>query len=479
MSSKRKMRRFSDMPIRWRLSILYGGALSLILVVFSTGVYMYFTSSLLRSVDTKLKSIADVISSSMNDVQSQSMVGNMEQYLTNVLGRRPKGKLVQIMDSSGRVRANSNDMEAENYQTSFNTLERAAAGEVVYETIETARPRIRVVTLPIMDKGKTKSTSFVQVGTSLEEHDESIRRLLIILVFGIFTAVSFTIAIGYYMAKKALKPVDKIRRAAVKISFRNLEEYIDIGPRQDELGKLAETFNDMLSRLREAFQRINQFSIDVSHELKTPLTILKGGTEVALRKERNAAEYRALLVSHLEEIDRMSSIIDDLLLLSKADTGKIQLNMADVSLRDLIVEVYMDMQIFAEKKNVELHLGNVIDTKVKGDELKLRRMLWNIVDNGIKYTQNGGRVDVSSAIDDGFVRIDVQDTGVGIAEEDLKFVFDRFYRADRARTRENGTGLGLSISKWITEAHKGTIEVKSNVSSGSLFSIKLPVAGAS
>jgi two-component system, OmpR family, sensor kinase len=471
------MRRFSDLPIRWRLSILYGGILSLILVVFSTGVYMYFISSLQRSVDTKLKSIADVISSSMTDVQSQSMVGNMEQYLTNVFGRRPKGKLVQIMDSSGRVRANSNDIEAENFQTSYSTLERAAAGEVVYETIEKAHPRIRVVTLPVMDKGKTKSTSFVQVGTSLEDLDESMKRLLIILIFGIFTAVSFTIGVGYYMAKKALKPVDKIRRAAVKITFRNLDEYIDIGSRKDELGKLAETFNDMISRLRDAFQRINQFSIDVSHELKTPLTILKGGTEVALRKERNSAEYQSLLVSHLEEIDRMSSIIDDLLLLSKADTGKIQLNIEDVSLRDLVVEVYMEMQLFAEKKNVELLLGDVVDTKIKGDELKLRRMLWNIVDNGIKYTHTGGKVEVSSAYDDGFVRIDVKDTGTGIAQEDLKFVFDRFYRADRARTRENGTGLGLSISKWITEAHKGTINVESKLSSGSLFSIRLPIIG--
>jgi signal transduction histidine kinase len=137
------------------------------------------------------------------------------------------------------------------------------------------------------------------------------------------------------------------------------------------------------------------------------------------------------------------------------------------------------MQIFAEKKSVELSLGDVADTKIRGDELKLRRMLWNIVDNGIKYTRTGGRVEVSSVLDNGFARIDVRDTGVGIAEEDIKFVFDRFYRADRARTRENGTGLGLSISKWITEAHKGNIAVESRLSSGSLFSIRLPITGVS
>jgi two-component system, OmpR family, sensor kinase len=466
------MRRLPDLPIRWRLTILYGGILSLVLVTFSAGVYIYFERSLQRSIDGKLKSVADVISTSMTTRQSQ--IGDIEQYLASVFGRRPRGKLIQIMDSTGKVKAGSNDTEADNFQTSFNTMERAAVGEVVYETIENAKPRIRVVTLPVTDKDKPKSTSFVQVGTSLEEYDESMRKLLFILGFGILSAVAFTIAVGYYMAKKALKPVDKIRKAAVKISFRNLDEYIDIGSRKDELGKLAETFNDMISRLRDAFQRINQFSTDVSHELKTPLTILKGGTEVALRKERDPSEYRSLLGSHLEEIDRMSNIIDDLLLLSKADTGKMQLNLAEVALRDLIVEVYMDMQIFAEKKNIELALGDVADAKIKGDELKLRRMLWNIVDNGIKYTQPGGRVEVSSFRDGAFARIDVRDTGVGIAEEDLKYVFDRFYRADRARTRENGTGLGLSISKWIAEAHKGEIGVESIQSSGSLFSIRLP-----
>jgi two-component system, OmpR family, sensor kinase len=471
------MRRLSDLPIRWRLTILYGGILSLVLLVFSAGVYIYFENSLQKSIDAKLKSMADVISASMTDTRGQAIVGNLEEHLVNVLGRRPKGKLIQIMDSSGRVRANSNDLEADNFQTPYITIERAGSGEVVYDTIEKVSPRLRVVTLPIVDKSRTAGTSLVQVGTSLEDFDESMKKLLIILIIGTFTSVGFTIGVGYYMAKKALKPVDKIRRAALKITFRNLDEYIDIGTRRDELGKLADTFNEMISRLRDAFQRINQFSIDVSHELKTPLTILKGGTEVALRKDRDAKEYRGLLASHLEEIDRMSNIIEDLLLLSKADMGKMQLSLREVPLRDLILEVYVDMKILAEKKNVELLVGEVEDTKVKGDELKLRRMLWNIVDNGIKYTQTGGKVEISSALENGNVKIDVRDTGIGIADVDLKYVFDRFYRADRARNRENGTGLGLSISKWIAEAHEGVIEVESRVSLGSLFSIRLPVYG--
>jgi len=469
------MRRLANLPIRWRLTILYGGIISLILLVFSGGVYVYFQNSLQKSIDAKIRSMGDVISSSATDIHDPSMFGNFERYLENVLGRKPKGKLIQIMDRSGRIGAKSSDIEAENFSASFNTLERALAGEVVYETIVKSGPRLRVVTIPIMDNGKV--TSIVQVGTSLEDFDETMRRLLIILIIGIFTSVSLTIGVGYLMAKKALQPVDKIRKAAVKISYRNLEECIDIGPRKDELGKLAETFNEMISRLRDAFQRINQFSIDVSHELKTPLTILKGGTEVALRKERKREEYKVLLLSHLEEIDRMTQIIDDLLLLSKADTGKMQLSLDEIELRDLILQVYLDMKMFAEKKNVHLAVADLADTRLRGDELKLRRMLWNIVDNGIKYTGDGGEVEISSNLDDGYVRINVKDTGVGIAESDIKYIFDRFYRADRARKRESGTGLGLSISKWIAEAHQGAIEVESRPSSGSLFSIKLPLSG--
>ena len=211
--------------------------------------------------------------------------------------------------------------------------------------------------------------------------------------------------------------------------------------------------------MKDAFQRINQFSVDVSHELKTPLTILKGETEVALRKERGAEEYRRILHSHLEEIDWMTRIIDDLLLLSKADAGEVVLNLDEIDLRDLIVDVYMNTRLLAEQKQIDFSLGDVSDTKLRGDELKLRRMLLNVVENGIKYTQQGGSVEISSAVDDGYVRVRVKDTGIGIAEEDIKYIFDRFYRADRSRKRESGSGLGLSISKWIAEAHKGGIEV--------------------
>ncbi len=455
--------------------MLYGGILLLVLTAFGSGVYIYFKNSLQRSIDTKIRSIAEVISSSITDSHDPTVFGNFERYLENVLGRKPKGKFIQIMDRSGRIGAKMSDIETQTLPTSFSTLEAATQGETVYETIESAKPRLRMITYPIVDNKKV--TSLVQVGTSLEDFDETMKRLLIILIIGIPSSIGGTIAIGYYMAKKALKPVDQIRRAAVKISSSNLDERIDVGRRKDELGRLAHTFNEMIARLKDAFQRINQFSIDVSHELKTPLTILKGETEVALRKPRESSAYQQLLTSNLEEINQMARSIDDLLLLAKADTGETQLKVDEIDVKDLILEVYSSMSILAEKKNIELTVGELHETRLSGDELKLRRMLWNVVENGIKYTQPGGKVAISSIRENGSIRINVKDTGIGISEKDVKYVFDRFYRAGGARNRESGSGLGLSISKWIAEAHKGTIEVESNASSGTVFSIKLPLAG--
>ncbi|MCX8110888.1 MAG: ATP-binding protein [Syntrophorhabdaceae bacterium] len=463
-----------NLPIKWKLTLWYSLILASILILFSSGVYIYFKINLQKSIDTKLKSIADVLSTAITETHGTSVFSNFERYLENVLGKKPKGKFIQIMDSAGRIGAKMSDIDAENLPTPFSSIERALKGEVVYETVETySKQRIRTIILPIVDREKI--TSIVQVGTSLEDFDETMKRLLIIFLISIPTSIAITTVSGYFLARKALKPVDKIRRAAIKISSSNLDERIDIGEKRDELGRLATTFNDMIARLKDSFQRINQFSIDVSHELKTPLTILKGETEVTLRKDRSIEDYKRLLKSNLEEIDRMTKIIDDLLLLSKADSKDMILKTEDIAFKDLIIDVCMNMQIFAKNKGVELVIGDIDEVKLKGDELKLRRMLFNIIENGIKYTSEGGKVEVYSSINNGYININIKDNGIGIPENDIKFIFDRFYRGDKSRRRESGSGLGLSISKWIAEAHRGTIEVTSMPAQGSLFSVKLPL----
>lgn len=464
-----------NLPIKWRLTLWYGLILTSILVVFTSSVYVYFKNSLQKNIDSKIKSIGEVLSSSITETHESNptVFGNFENYLENVLGKKPKGKFIQIMDTSGRIGAKMNDIETETLPTSFGALEQALQGETVYETVENVKPRIRMVTIPILERKKV--TSIVQVGTSLEDFDETMKRLFLILIISIPTSISVTTVLGYFLAKKALRPVDQIRRTAVKISSSNLDERIDIGGRRDELSRLAKTFNEMISRLKDSFQRVNQFSIDVSHELKTPLTIIKGQTEVALRKDRTPDDYRGILSSNLEEVNRMNRIIEDLLLISKADSKNVVLNTEDIAIRDLIAGVCVDMKVFAENRGIELAVKELDDVRLKGDELKLRRMLLNIIENGIKYTPDGGRVEVSSSLNNGCVEINIKDNGSGIPEDDLKYIFDRFYRGDKSRKRQSGSGLGLSISKWIAEAHNGVIKAESRTTEGSSFTIKLPV----
>jgi len=248
----------------------------------------------------------------------------------------------------------------------------------------------------------------------------------------------------------------------------------------------------MISRLDQSFQQIKQFSSDASHELKTPLTILKGEVEVMLRKERTQREYQQTLKSNLEEINRMSQIVEDLLLLSRADTGQIELNRGDINLTEILSEVVAQMDMLARSKGLNLSTSNNHrEIHIFGDTLRIREMLINLIDNGIKYTEEGGSVHIilkngfppagrypSDGLEkerERFVEIIVSDTGIGISKEDQQKIFDRFFRVDKARSREQGgSGLGLSICKWIVEAHQGEIEVESELGKGSSFIVKLP-----
>jgi signal transduction histidine kinase len=250
----------------------------------------------------------------------------------------------------------------------------------------------------------------------------------------------------------------------------------------------------MISRLDQSFRQMKQFSSDASHELKTPLTILKGEVEVMLRKERTSQEYQQTLKSNLEEINRMSQIVEDLLLLSKADTGEIQLNRKDINLTEIVAEVVAQMNILARSRELYLTASNhQQDFHIFGDALRIRELFMNLIENGIKYTEEGGSVHITLQEEFAsparnnmdplggetgrFVKIIVSDTGIGIAEEDRERIFNRFFRVDKARSREQGgSGLGLSISKWIVEAHQGEIKVESELGKGSSFIVRLPLS---
>jgi heavy metal sensor kinase len=298
---------------------------------------------------------------------------------------------------------------------------------------------------------------------------------------------------GQFLANKALKPVDQITQTARMITSKNLNQRIKSLRVKDEISRLIETFNEMISRLDRSFSQVKQFSTDASHELKTPLTILKGEVEVTLRKERTPQEYEQILKSNLEEINRMSQIVEDLLLLSKADSGELRLNKEDMNLTEILNEVVAQVKILAQSKNLRIETSNHHEViRMFGDPLRIRELFLNLIENGIKYTEEGGSIHIhltkDAFLQDGtsaggpkgeqvkFARIIVSDTGMGISKEDQERIFDRFFRVDKARSRgQGGSGLGLSICKWIVEAHRGEINVESELGKGSSFIIKLPI----
>jgi heavy metal sensor kinase len=355
-------------------------------------------------------------------------------------------------------------------------VKNASRGLPTFETLEGLGPYpVRVLTWPVVKAGRVSGV--IQVGMSRENLDKTLRRFLWVMA-GIFpVALLLAGGGGWVLARKALKPVDQMTETARRISAEHLNRQVQGSGAGDELDRLAQTLNDMLGRLNVAFQEVRQFSADASHELQTPLTVLKGEIEVGLRSPRRPEEYQAILRSALEETDRIARLVEGLLLLSRSDTGVLRMDRRSVNLKNLIEEVIQEVRSLAELHSVELRIGPTELAQVQGDPDHLRRLLRNLVDNGVKYTPSGGSVEISLRRDEKFAILRVSDTGMGIAEEDQEKVFRRFYRTAAARAQsESGAGLGLAISRSIVEAHGGRIEVQSAVGKGSLFTVSLPLS---
>jgi heavy metal sensor kinase len=392
------------------------------------------------------------------------------------LGLKPVTKFIQVLDKSGRVGKKSENLRHLQLPISIRTLKNASQGKITFETTKAlGEYPLRLVTVPVIRRRHL--INIVQVATSLEEVEEVLKTLLLILCIIVPSALVVASLGGLFLANKALKPVDEITKTARMITSKSLNQRIKLRKTRDEIGRLAETFNDMISRLGRSFKQIRQFTADASHELRTPLTILKGEMEVGLRRRRRPEEYKAILASNLEEVNHMSQIVDDLLFLSKADMGEVHLQKNRINLAKLVTEVHSQAQTIAMAKGIRVLINNDVDGVLIGDQLKLRELVLNLVDNGIKYTPKGGEMRISLEKHDGQFKLRIMDNGIGIAPEDQPHIFDRFFRADKARSRDaGGSGLGLSICKWIVEAHAGEISVESEVGKGSIFTVTLPLA---
>jgi heavy metal sensor kinase len=477
--------------LRFKLTLWYVLILGILLISFSSFLYLTLSRSLYRDVDHKLRSLAELIASESTSPLSKFGFGNIDQALEATMNLKPIGKFIQVLDESGRIGRTSENLKSVQLPISLNALRNGSKGLVTYETNHSlGNTPLRIITYPVKENNQV--TKMIQVASSLEDVEDALNTLLIILIVTVPSILMIASLGGQFLANKALKPVDRVTQTARMITSQNLNQRIQTLKVKDEISRLIDTFNEMISRLDQSFRQIKQFTTDASHELKTPLTILKGEVEVALRKKRPLHEYEQILESNLEEIDRMSKIVEDLLLLSKADIGEIRLNREDIHLTRFISGLTEQMKILAQPKNIRIEISNhQNEIHVFGDTLRMRELFINLIENGIKYTEAGGSILITLTKEtDGslspltpkekkaatFAKITVADTGIGIAKEDQEKIFNRFFRVDKARSREQGgSGLGLSICKWIVEAHQGEITVESEPGKGSSFIVRLPL----
>jgi heavy metal sensor kinase len=328
-------------------------------------------------------------------------------------------------------------------------------------------------------QGKTESC-LLQVGMSLADYHHELAELGMVLLMILPVGLLAAMGGGYWLAGRALAPVHRITSTAQTISAKNLAQRVAVANPNDELGQLAETINGMIGRLEHAFDSMRQFTADASHELLTPMTAIRTEVEVALRAERPPEQYRRVLASVLEEVERMSKLADSLLLLSREDAKVVQTPKEVIRLDTLVQEVAGHMEAVAGDSGIQMTIHELPAVTAHGDPDGLRQVFFNLLDNAIKYTAQGGTVAVRGLVENDQIVIEVSDTGIGIPRESLPRVFDRFYRVDKSRSRElGGTGLGLSISKALIERHLGRIEVQSAVGQGSTFRVVLPLADVS
>jgi two-component system, OmpR family, sensor kinase len=285
---------------------------------------------------------------------------------------------------------------------------------------------------------------------------------------------------GYFLARKSLAPVVAMSSQAGRIGAANLHQRLAVQNERDELGHLARSFNDLLDRLGQSFERQRRFMADASHELRTPVAILRGESEVALSLQaRSPEEYRESLSVLHQEAERLTHIVEDLFTLTRADAGQYPLQPRDFYLDELIAECVHSARTLALAKKISLALDGAAEAPIHADESLLRRMILNLLDNAIKYTPEGGKVAVECSREGEEYALRIMDTGTGIPAELRPRIFERFFRADKARSRSEsdggGAGLGLAISRWIAEAHQGRLELTRSDTTGSVFTAYLPV----
>ena len=430
---------------RARLTALYLAFFSLLFVLFSLFLYSEFSRSLTARMDENLASEADTAAGLLQD-EYQEMKGDPLAAAREVVG----------------------DMKLHSDRLAIR--EGATLLAATAQSAEHPDDRVAIRTVPV--PGHT-------FRVTLSAGMAPVRAELALIRRAIFIALPLVLLVagagGYLLATRSLRPLGGMAEQARRITGANLDTRIQIDRAATELATLVTSFNELLSRLDQSFETMRRFVADASHELRTPIAVIRGEADVALSQPRSEAEYRESLATILDEARRLSRLVDDLLNLARADAGHVRLQTQDFYLNELLAECCRSVQSLAAARRLTLECRPGADLQFTGDEQLLRRLVINLLDNAIRYTPPGGTVTAALDTLGGAVRLRVTDTGIGIAEADAVHVFERFYRAGEARSRQDGGfGLGLAIVKWIAESHSGAVACASTPGGGSVFTVTLP-----
>ena len=456
--------------VRTRLTLWYAAVLALSLIAFAVLVYYAAAAIFYERQDESLRSTAQTVASAyLEEFEEQHTLAKAGQVVLTELVF--PNRYVQVMDKDGRPIASSGNLSDTVLPIPATLLNQARERSGSFVSVN----GLRVAVVPL---SRDQELGFATVAEPLSVIEEGLSRLRRNFVAGVPVILLLATAGGYFLARKSLSPIASMSQQTQHISAARLSSRLNVTNPRDELGRLATTINDLLTRLENSFKEQQRFVADASHELRTPLAVLRGETEVALTKTRTIHEYQESLSLIKDEAERLSRIVEDLFILARQPLDTPAALMKEpLSLNETVNDCARAAQVLATRKGVRLKTANESASIVlQGDKELLQRLILNLLDNAVKYTPAGGEISFALTRHNGNAQIVVRDTGIGIPQSDQLHVFDRFYRVDKARSRAlGGAGLGLSIARWIVDAHGGKIEVQSAPGQGSTFTVELPL----
>lgn len=457
--------------LRGRLTILYGVLLACALAFYAAGSALYLLHDLRKQLDASLDRDMETVEGALAFAPDGAVV--LSSHEGEARRDDPdRGYLLEVWSQDGRLLYRTADLDGH----SFGPIPMLAPGHN-RETPHSIRlfdgERVRVAShLHHMES----RVVVVRLAVSEEPLWDEFWDMVSILSIGLPIIVLLIGFTGYAVAGRAIRPVEVMAQRASRISAEHLNERLEVANPDDELGRLATAFNQTLARLETSFEQLRRFTADASHELRTPLTAIRSVGEVALQHSGDAAYYREMIGSMLEEADRLTRLVQSLLTMSRVDAGSIQLQKSSLDVLSLAKESAAMLEVLAEEKGQTIAVDGDTSVTVSADPLILRQALINLIHNAVEYSPAGGAIQVNVHALQRDAVIEVRDNGPGIAPEHADKIFQRFYRVDKSRSRaEGGAGLGLSIVKWAVSAHGGKVELSPNSASGCTFVIHLPL----